>query len=298
MAQKDVIQRQNLVINYLRKRPRSFDDIEMYLENESSIQSADLFISRRTFQRDIKEIEAIWKIVIEFNRTTRKYEIVYDPDKPEDNMLLESFDIINTINAGEKLSEYICFESRKARGTHFILDIITAIKNRKVLNIKHQKYWEDVYSEREVEPFAIKEYKYRWYLIAKDLKDHKIKSFGLDRIKALQSTHSSFTYPEDFDIKEFFRFTYGIMGVEGEKEENIILSFTPFQGKFIKAVPMHHSQRVLNDNKNEFRIALNLVPTVDFVMEVQQYAQAVKVIQPQWLADEIKSNLQETLELY
>jgi len=33
-------------------------------------------------------------------------------------------------------------------------------------------------------------------------------------------------------------------------------------------------------------------------MDVQQYAQAVKVIQPQWLAEEIKENLQNTLKLY
>jgi len=179
-----------------------------------------------------------------------------------------------------------------------ILDIITAIKNGTVLELYHQKYWEETFTQREVEPLGIKEYKYRWYLIAKDLNDNQIKSFGLDRIKGLLLSNKKIEEPLDFDIQTFFEFTYGAVGTEGKKVEEVILSFTPFQGKFIKAVPMHHSQQILIDNEEEFRIALKIVPVIDFVMDVQQYAHAVKVIKPKWLADQIKLNLQEALKQY
>ena len=297
MAQRDATKRQQLVVNHLRVRARDFEEIEMYLENESNIQSADLFISKRTFQRDIKEIAEIWKIIIEFNRASRKYEIVSDPNSPEDNMLLESFDIINTINAGVKLSKYIHFETRKASGTNYILDIITAIKNSTILELYHQKYWENTFTKRELEPLGIKEYKYRWYLIAIDLRDNQIKSFGLDRIKGLQQSNKKLE-KSVFDIQSFFEYTYGAVGTEGKKVEDVVLSFTAFQGKFIKAVPMHHSQQILIDNEKEFRISLKIVPVIDFIMDVQQYAQCVKVIKPKWLTKKIKQNLQEALNQY
>jgi len=298
MAQKDATKRQSLVIKYLRSRARSFDEIEMFLETESEIQAADLNISRRTFQRDIKEIESIWGIEIKYNRSLKKYEIAFDPNDSRDNKLMEAFDIVNTLNIGSEISKYIHFETRRASGTHLILDIITAIKNGTVLELYHQKYWEETFTQREIEPLGIKEYKYRWYLIAKDLNDNKIKSFGLDRIKGLQQTNKILKEPSNFDIHQFYKYTYGAVGGQGQKEETVILSFTPFQGKFIKAVPMHHSQQILIDNEDEFRISLEIVPLVDFIMDVQQYAQAVKVIQPKWLAEEIKENLENNLKLY
>ena len=298
MAQRDATKRQSLVIKYLRKRERTFAEIEMYLENESDIQACDLIISQRTFQRDIKEIKSIWGIEIKYNRAKEKYEIAFDPNDSRDNKLMEAFDIVNTLNIGSGISEFIHFETRKASGTHLILDIITAIKNKTVLELYHQKYWEENFSVRDIEPLGIKEYKYRWYLIAKDLNDNVIKSFGLDRIKGIQQTNKKLEAPSNFDIKEFYKHTYGAVGGQGQKEETVVLSFTPFQGKFIKAVPMHHSQEVLIDNDKEFRISLEIVPLVDFVMDVQQYASAVKVVQPKWLAKKIKKNLQDTLKLY
>ena len=298
MAQKDATKRQSLVIKYLRSRARTFDEIDMYLETESNIQSCDLNISKRTFQRDIQEIKSIWGIEIEYNRSLRKYEIGFDPNDAKDNKLMEAFDILNTLNVSERVSEYIHFETRKASGTHLILDIITAIKNKTILDLYHQKYWEDTFTERKIEPLGIKEYKYRWYLVAKDLKDNKIKSFGLDRIKGIQQTNIRVEKPTDFNISEFFEFTYGAVGAERKKVEEVILSFTPFQGKFIKALPMHHSQTEITDNDEEYRISLEIAPVIDFVMDIQQYAHAVKVIKPKWLADQIKSNLQEALNQY
>ena len=89
MAQKDATKRQSLVIKYLRSRARTFDEIEMFLETESEIQAADLNISRRTFQRDIKEIESIWGIEIKYNRSLKKCEIAFDPNDSRDNKLME-----------------------------------------------------------------------------------------------------------------------------------------------------------------------------------------------------------------
>lgn len=298
MAQRDATKRQALIINFLRRQSRTFKEIEFYLETESEIQSYDLNISIRTFQRDINEISSLWGIDIEYNRSTRKYEIVFDEADAKNERLMEAFSIFNTLNVTERISEYIHFEDRKTSGTHFMMDIITGIKNRKILEIYHKKYWEEEFTIRQVEPLGIKEYRYRWYLIAKDLKDNNIKSFGLDRIIDINQLDIKYSFPKDFDVNEYFKYNYGVIGTQNKNPEIIELSFTAFQGKYIKNLPMHHSQKILIDNDKELRISLNIVATLDFIMDLQQYAQTVKVLKPKWLAEDVKGRLAKAQSQY
>ncbi|MFB9077157.1 WYL domain-containing protein [Flavobacterium procerum] len=66
------------------------------------------------------------------------------------------------------------------------------MQNLYVAKFTHQKHWEDFSTKREVYPIAIKESHQRWYLIALDKKDEKVKTFGLDRISNLIVTDTKF----------------------------------------------------------------------------------------------------------
>jgi hypothetical protein len=59
-----------------------------------------------------------------------------------------------------------------------------------------------------------------------------------------------------------------------------LLSFDPFQGKYIKAFPLHRSQQILADTDDELRISFRLVIIYDLEMELRMYGDPVKVIQP------------------
>ena len=43
---------------------------------------------------------------------------------------------------------------------------------------------------------------------------------------------------------------------DGGEPQKIVLSFDPFQGQYIKSLPLHKSQTVLVDNVEEFRIKI------------------------------------------
>jgi predicted DNA-binding transcriptional regulator YafY len=178
------------------------------------------------------------------------------------------------------------------------MDIVTAIKNRKLIEIYHKKYWEKDFSVREVKPLAVKEYRYRWYLVAEEKNTGLIKNFGLDRIQLIRQTGENYNYPQDFNIDEFFNDFYGVISDESKKTEEVILSFSEFQGKFIKSLPLHHSQKILKDNKKELRISLKLKPTIDFIMDLQAYAEELTVIKPKWLANQIKTNFEKAIKNY
>ena len=87
--------------------------------------------------------------------------------------------------------------------------------------------------------------------IANDLKDKKVKSFALDRLFELEITRKKFQQPNDFNVNEHFKYCFGIISPNEHKPQEVILSFDPFQGKYIKTLPLHESQVILKDNEDE-----------------------------------------------
>ena len=80
--------------------------------------------------------------------------------------------------------------------------------------------------------------------------------------------------------------------------KNIILSFDPFNGNYIKSYPLHKSQKILMDDDKELRISLFLHETYDLVMELLSYGDNVKVIQPQSLINVIKERIKNLNQIY
>jgi predicted DNA-binding transcriptional regulator YafY len=211
------------------------------------------------------------------------YFIAEDQQSDLNNRMLESIDTINSLKLASDITQYMFFEKRKASGTHHFYGLLHAIKNRIVINLIHKKYWYDEPTERLVEPLALKESKGRWYVFAKDRNDKKLKTFGLDRVIDFENTAFRFDYPPNLDVNEIFRNCFGVINPENGKPEEVILSFDPEQGKYIKSYPIHESQSVLNDNDDELRIRINLFITHDLIMELLSYGDTFKVISPKSL---------------
>lgn len=298
MAVQETVKRHFIIINSLRNKPLSFDEINFKLENEESIDGNKLTCSQRTFQREIQAILSIYGIEIVCDRHTNKYFIKdLSENNAQTNRMLEALDLMNVLDRKKSISDYIFFESRKSTGSIYIMDILTAIKRRECIRFIHRKFWDEEPTIREVEPYAVREYKYRWYLMAKDYKDNKVKYFGLDRVEELTITGKKFNFPKNFNPENYGENSYGVI-VDDSDVHKIVLSFTKFQGKYIKTLPLHHSQKIISDNAGELKIELKLQITHDIKMDLLSYGNQVKVLEPKSLADEIKEMHEEAMELY
>ena len=298
MSKRDYIIRFLLIIKKLRNsRFATFHEINEYIEREFELLDEPKNISLRTFQRDLGEIRTIFNIDIQCNNSNQYY-IEEDENSGFNNRMMEAFDIFNSLSTGQHLAPYVLLEKRCSLGTEYIFGLIHAIKNRLILKITYQKYYEDSITNREVEPYALKEFKGRWYLLSKDNKDDYIKTFALDRIKELEVTKKKYTYPSGMNPNDYFKNCFGIITSDESSLSEIVLSFEPFQGKYIKSYPLHESQRILADNETELRIRLYLYETHDLIMELLSYGDNVTVIEPKSLIAEIKKIYQNALKLY
>lgn len=288
MSKRKSLLRYTLIINKLRSRPCGFEEIKDRLERESDLRGDDLVISKRTFQRDVDEIRSLYNIDIQYTFSRRVY-FIEDAEEPElRDRILEAFDLFNTFNISAGLSGHVHFEKRRSAGTENLYGLLHAIKNRLVTLFTYEKFWEEEVSHRNVNPLLLKEFKNRWYILAKDSKDDKTKTFALDRLSGLEITKKHFAMPADFDAEKTFRFCFGIINPEDEEPEEIILSFTPTQGKYIKTLPLHASQKIVAEDSEKLQVKLNLCITHDLIMELLSYGPDMKVLQPASLAREIK----------
>jgi predicted DNA-binding transcriptional regulator YafY len=287
------------IVNQIRnKRGTTFSEIMDSLKAKGEDDGVDLSVSKRTFERDLEAIRRLFNIDIRYNFTLREFEIVSFL-RDVDNRILESFDILNALNTKDALEGYVFFENRRAKGTEHLHGLLNAIKDQKLIKFEYTKFWEEFPSVRRVEPYALKEYKNRWYLLGKDADKGEIRTFGLDRMSRLETTSKRIIRPDNFEMDKRFKHSFGVIAPEdGQQIEEVVLSFTPFQGKYIKTMPLHESQEILEDNQKELCIRLKIYITHDFIMELHSFSDQVKVLEPIRLANNIINTTKKVLQRY
>ncbi len=299
MSKKQFIKRHHLIINKLRSNPCSFKDLQGYLKRHSLENEENYVISKRTFERDVKEISEIYNIDIEYSRSHNIYQIVEDADEGKTERLIESFQIFNALNLSDSISNQIIIEKRRLSGTDNMHGLLHAIKNQFIIEFTHEKFWKEIneIKIRTVYPLALKEAKNRWYLVAQDPEDSVFKTFGLERITNLKITRKRYKHPNNFDAEEKFKYSFGIITNE-IKPEKIKLWLSHEQANYIKTLPLHHSQKIIFENAKECVIELYISPTYDFVMELLSMSSEVVVLEPETLKNQIITILQKSLDSY
>lgn len=184
------------------------------------------------------------------------------------------------------------------KGIEFVEPILKAISERRVIRFTYQKHGSDTTTQNLLEPYIIRESKNFWYVIGNGIskKEHKILTFALDRIVDLQLTDQTFS-DDKIDRKNFYKNVLGVTIAEG-KPEKVLLSFSPVQGRYIKTLPIHHSQQIVKESKAELRVSLELVINTELKMQLLSYGANVKVLQPKNLAEEMKATAWQMLQLY
>ncbi len=298
MAIQEINQRQHLIIRRLKRNPCTFEELQDYLKQESEIRGDDLTMSIRTFKRDRENIFITYGIDIEYDSSIKAYKINKDFPLEVEERIMEAYDLIDTFKLNQDIKNFVHFDQRKAHGTDNMYGILHAIKNKLVIHFEYHKYADINATFRKAHPYLLKEFKSRWYLLAKDLKDNRIKTFALDRIISIELKKEKFNIPADFDAHAFFKHSFGIERNEDDVLNEVVLSFSAFQGKYLKSMPLHHSQEVLIDNEQEFRIKLNIYLTHDFLLELLSFGANVRVISPNILIEQLKEHYTKALNQY
>ncbi len=288
-----------LIINRLSgaKKFVPADELIDYLNLQMEIRGYEIGISVRTLQRDFNDIAEMFEVNIK-NKRGYGYYIVDTLDNPtcDYDQLLLNFDLLTSVSKDSDVSGYLLPEHHRPRGSENIPLLINAIKNRLEVQFEYVLVRQDdkIISKR-VKPYFLKESLGLWYLVAFDEKE-RLKCYGLDRIHNLMETSNTFRRDNSIDASTLFKDSYGIWDDPAIPVEEIELSYSPLDGKFLKAMPLHHSQAIISDNEEEFRIRVRLRITNDFVMALLSRSSSLTVIKPLSLRERVRDVYQRALE--
>ncbi len=297
MSKQGYIQRYLLIIRLIRNNkyiplPELVRKVEEGLAYYDDTD--DIGISRRTILRDLKEIRSGMNISIEYSRLEGGYYIPEDEDRTADiERILEQYDLMISMHAREELSSIVFPERRKARGTEHLNPLIHAIKHSLTVDFEYVKFDNSISRRRYVMPYALKESRGRWYLLAIESGDNvrhagEIKSWGLDRIRDLNVSKTRFSKDPSVDPEKEFKDVFGAYSSNSLSVEEVVLSFSPKSGRYNDAFPLHESQETLVDDGKEFRIRLRVKLTRDFIQELLSQSEDLVVISPKHLRKELR----------
>lgn len=298
MRTKDCISRCLHIVRRLKRGQKaSFTDIQRYLNEMSALTGEDYTISIRTFQRDVDTIRELFLIDIRYSRTEGLYFINDEfSDEVLSERLMESLEVFHSLQMMDNLSSIFHFETRSPLGTEHLSRMIFAIKNKRIITLTYNKNWENQFTERSLLPLLLKEFRGRWYVVAKRMDTNAIRIYSLDRVVGFIIQEQQATPPAN--LGNYFYYSFGIYVKTDPNPQEVVLKFSPDAGRYVKDAVLHHSQQVIEDSAEGFIVKLYLSITFDFVMEILGYGELVEVISPPELRAQVSDRLKKAEEKY
>jgi len=253
-------------------------------------------IPRRTFIRMKEAISDLFDLHIEYSRSKDKYYIeegFTERHKRTRQFLLEAFAVNHLLRENKDLEERIILEDVTADSNLFLSEITAAMRENQRIAITYQSYDMLTAREFEIEPFALRYFNRRWYVLARTDFHTTLYLYALDRMKAVKMTGKTFKLPTDFSAQEHFSHYFGVMTTEGTVE-TICLKTTELRAKYLRSLPLHHSLKETTPNRFELR----LVPTPDFINALRAMGTEVEVLRPAWLRKQLLQEAKEMVAKY
>lgn len=179
----------------------------------------------------------------------------------------------------DAIDRFVQFENTPlAKGTDLLPLLLQAIKENREVRFRYVSFLDEHETERQLHPYLLKEYRNRWYVIGKDIEGKKVKTFGLDRISDLSLRDSYFTVDKAFDPEVLFKYSFGITA--GGKPEKVVLKFAPQEGRYVKAQPLHPTQKIVKDNAEGLTVELKVIPSYELKAAIRSFGDKVVVLEP------------------
>lgn len=241
----------------------------------------------RTFMNHKDDVYELFGIQIECRKSDNTYHIA-DRSELKDaagfkRWVFDALSLSNQLSESSALRDRVLLEDSPS-GQEFVAAILEAMRNNKMVTFSYKPFWVAegrVSNLYHVEPYALKYFRRRWYLLGK-YGDNPLRVYALDRMQDIDIEFEDFTLPADFDAEDFFNSCFGI--IVGDEEPQLIqLKVDAFQANYLHSLPLHHSQKVVEQTKDYTIFSYFLRITYDLRQELLALGDTVEVLYPKEL---------------
>ena len=254
-------------------------------------------LSERQFHRYTDAVEELFDIEIKYSRTQRGYVIA--DREGIDNMgmrkwLIQTFSVNTLLGENPELKKRVLLENVPS-GQQHLTTIVDAMRECVALSVTYQSFGKSEPSTFEVEPYCVKLFEQRWYMLGKSDGYDELRIYALDRIEALRPIERKFKLPKGFDASKFFEDYYGV--IVGDEEFDVCpvaLRVDSWQSKYLRTLPLHHSQVEVECNDEYSIFEYRLCPSFDFQHKLLSMGDSVGVLAPVLLKDILRTKAETT----
>lgn len=291
-----------LLNTLLTSRPLTFDEVNMLWED---CPANDGPIPLRTFHEYRKGIKEMFGVDIECDRSKNVY-YVKNPEVLDNNKLakwlLRKYSIPQDFATFNGMKDRILLEEIPM-GRAFLDTVMEAMRTNAELRIDYQRYQDEQREEHlrtfTMQPYALKVYNRRWYLLGFLKEDNDIRTIALDRVIDMEALPNKYEMPADFDARKHFANVVGIYVDKDLPVEKVRIRAYSAQADYLRSVPLHGSQSEGRSKHGEYaEFTYRLCITPDLVTQLLAMGDKVEVLEPKSLIDNIKNVLQLTIKNY
>ena len=277
-----------LVETIYKAKKISFEEINRrWMDNDMSEGDA---LSIRTFHKWRIAVEEMFGLIIENEQGGQYRYYIQNADELKSgsmrSWLFNTLTVSNLMMDSVSIKDKVLFEEIPD-GEQYLPNILEALKKNVALGMSYQSYIRDEANTFEVEPYCLKAFKQRWYLVARSPYYDKIMIYSLDRVKWLGLTDKNFKYPKNFNPEEFFEDCFGIIADQNIKVETVKFKVSAGQANYLRSLTLHQTQREIERTDEYSIFTVKLRPTFDFRQEILSQGSDIEVLEPEWFRDEV-----------
>lgn len=288
------------LLNTIARGPISRAAIDEKWAHSSVNEYKQDYLPESNFHRWKSTVEMLFDVHIKCNAYNEYYiEEASDLRGADLRLrLLNLMSIDSLLKDSKELSDQILFEPIPS-GEKFLAPIIEAMRDKCVLQMTYQGFGKPCPHTFPIEPYCLKMFKQRWYVLVYAPDIDKMRVYGLDRIHAIEPTKKKYQLPDDFDAEAYFKDAYGVTVLDEQQQpEKIVISIDEDQADYLRTLPLHPSQKEIEPINGYPAFSFYVYPSEEFCQELFKYGSDLEVHEPESLRNYFAEDADRVNEMY
>ena len=282
-----------------RRGPMSLKEINDHYQY-SSLYDGEII--PRTFARYKDYIAETFPCYIDYNQSTNQYFLKryhqYGQDDSLYNYLLSAYHI-------EGMSELAVKHRDKVKlyeaptGVENVQIILEAIDKQKGIECGYYSFDRETKKQQLLIPYFLKTWEQRWYLAAEpDNHHHGISIFALERMDNIRLTEQKMLPSNDVTADEYWEGSFGVNHSDNQVPERIVIKVYGTQVNYVRALPIHESQKELESNEVYTLFEYHIVPCYNLYQQLLWHREKLEIVEPIHMREEMTKIIRDMTALY
>jgi predicted DNA-binding transcriptional regulator YafY len=288
------------LLNTIARGPVSRAAIDEKWAHSSVNEYKQDYLPESNFHRWKSTVEMLFDVHIKCN-AYNEYYIEEASDLRGTDLRLRLLNLMSMdslLKDSKELSDQILFEPIPS-GEKFLAPIIEAMRDKCVLQMTYQGFGKPRPYTFPIEPYCLKMFKQRWYVLVYAPDIDEMRVYGLDRILAIEPTKKKYQLPDNFDAEAYFKDAYGVTVLDEQQQpQKIVISISDDQAHYLRTLPLHPSQKEIEPINGYPAFSFYVYPSEEFCQELFKYGSDLEVHEPKSLRNYFAQDADRVNKMY